>query len=80
MERWARKKIIVFTPNDYVKQAEYDGNRFQQHKCGWIIKELKDLGFKTYGINGLKKLRDFGGAIKYRPKFLWCRVSDLTQK
>ncbi len=80
MEKWARKKIVVFTPNGYVKQAEYDGNRFQQHKCGWIIKELEDLGFKTYGINGFKKLRDSGGSIKYRPKFLWCRISDLTQK
>jgi len=80
MERWARKKIIVFTPNGYVKQSEYDGNRFQQHKCSWVVKELEDLGFKTYGINGLKKIRDSGGAIKYRPKILWCRFSDLTQK
>ena len=80
MERWARKKIIVFVPNGYVKQSEYEGNQFQQHKCGWVVKELEDLGFKTYGINGLKKLRDSEGSIRYRPKLLWCRISDLTQK
>jgi hypothetical protein len=80
MENWARKKIIIFTPNGYVEQDGYDKNEFQQHKCGWSSEELGKLGFRLYGINGPKKLRNKKGAVRYRPKFLWCRIADLAQK
>jgi len=80
MEKWARKKIIIFTTNGYVKQDEYNQNPLQKHKCGWTMDELKNLGFNIRGVNGLKKLRGYGSSIKYKPKFFWTRVSDLTQK
>jgi SAM-dependent methyltransferase len=80
MEKWAKKKIIIFTPNGYVEQEGYGGNEYQLHKCGWSVKELEALGFKTHGIGGAKIIRNRGGAIKYKPKFFWCRISDLTQK
>jgi len=79
MERWTRKKVIIFTPNGYVWQNDYDKNPFQRHKCGWTVDELKNLGFKIRGVNGLKKLRGYGSSIKYKPTFLWGRISDLTQ-
>jgi len=41
---------------------------------------LKNLGFKIHGVNGLKNLRGQGGSMKYKPTFLWERISDLTQK
>ena len=80
MERWARKKVIITTPNGYIYQHEYDNNPFQEHKSGWTVEELKNLGFKIYGINGWKKLRGYKGIIKYKPIFLWNKISDLTQK
>jgi len=80
MEKWARKKIIVFTPNGYVYQDGYDNNPLQEHKSGWSIKELKELGFKIFGINGWKKLRGYKASIKYKPTLLWRIISDLTQK
>ena len=80
METWARKKIIITTPNGYIYQDEYDNNPFQEHKSGWTVEELKNLGFKIYGINGWKKLRGYKGIIKYKPIFLWNKISDLTQK
>jgi len=80
METWARKKIIITTPNGYIYQDEYDNNPFQEHKSGWTVEELKNLGFKIYGINGWKKLRGYRGGVKYKPTFLWTIISDLTQK
>ena len=80
MEKWARKKVIIFTPNGYVYQDGYDNNPFQEHKSGWGVKELEELGFKVFGINGWKKLRGYKASIKYKPSFLWERISDLTQK
>lgn len=32
---WARKLVVISTPNDYVPQDEQNGNLLQQHKAGW---------------------------------------------
>lgn len=80
MENWAKKKIIITTPNGYLWQDSYDNNPLQEHKSGWKVKELEKLKFKVYGINGWKKLRGYKGALKYKPEFFWKRISDLTQK
>jgi SAM-dependent methyltransferase len=80
MEKWARKKIIISTPNGYLYQTEVDGNPLQEYKSGWSVEELKNLGFKVRGLNGFKPLRGYAATIKYKPKFLWRIISDLTQK
>jgi len=56
MEKIARKKIILSTPNGYYPQNEYDGNPYQQHKSAWSIKDFKDLGFEVYGLGEFKSL------------------------
>lgn len=80
VEGWARKKVIITTPNLYLWQNGYDDNPFQEHKSGWSSVELKSLGFKVYGMNGWKRLKGYKASIKYKPAFLWARISDLTQK
>ena len=80
MEQWARKKVIVATPNGCLCKGTYDNNPLQEHKSGWHVKELRGLGFKVFGIAGWKGLRGHKALIKYRPAFLWMRISDLTQK
>jgi ubiquinone/menaquinone biosynthesis C-methylase UbiE len=80
METWARKKIIITTPNGYLTQNVYDSNPFQRHVSGWTSKELEKLGFKVYGMKGWKKLRGCKGIIEHKPAFLWEIFSDITQK
>lgn len=80
MEKWARKKIIITTPNGYSYQDVFDNNLLQKHISGWSSDELKNLGFKVYGISGLRGLRGYKSRIKYKPTFFWERISDLTQK
>lgn len=80
MERWAKKKAIIFTPNGFLKQKEYDKDKLQIHKSGWSIDDFKSLGFKVYGVGGYKKLRGFRARIKYKPLIFWRLISDLTQK
>lgn len=41
MERIARKKVIIFTPNGFLKQGAEFGNKFQIHLSGWSPKEMK---------------------------------------
>ena len=52
MSTLASKKIIIFTPNGFVEQEEYDGNPWQRHRSGWIVEEMQDLGFRIYGMGG----------------------------
>jgi len=80
MERWARKKVVVTTPNGYLWQGTYANNPLQEHKSGWSVKELRELEFRVFGLNGWKRLRGYKGSVKYKPTFLWARISDLTQK
>jgi len=79
MGKWARKKIIIFTPNGLVYQDGYDNNSLQEHKSGWSVKKLEKLGFKVYGINGWKKLRGYKASIKYKPTLLWRIISEYKK-
>lgn len=79
MEKIARKKVIIFTPNGFLPQREFDGNELQVHISGWEIEEMKKMGFRVVGINGLKFFRGEYSAIKYKPKVFWGRISLLSQ-
>lgn len=77
--RWAKKKVIVFTPNGYVLQKKYDSNILQEHLSGWSVDDLSNLGFKVKGVNGWIKLRGHKAIPRYKPMIFWVLISDLTQ-
>jgi len=79
MQRIATKRVVIFTPNGYFPQEEYDGNHLQVHLSGWTPKQMRELGYKVTGINGLKSLRGKYAEVVYRPRFIWQVISDLTQ-
>jgi len=88
-EKWARKKIIVSTPNGFINQKEIDKNILQKHLSGWDYQKMKKLGFKIMGLAGLKVLRtevqnetmgnDLTTSIKFKPKIFWFIVASLSQ-
>jgi len=80
MSCWARKKVIITTPNEYLQQDDIDDNPLQVHRSGWSAKELARLGFKVNGLRGYKRLRGYKGSIKYRPMLFWAKVSHISQK
>ena len=80
MEQWAKKKVVITTPNGYLWQDDYDDNPLQEHRSGWNVEELRGLGFMVFGIDGWKGLRGYKAWVKYRPEFLWMRISELTQR
>lgn len=79
MEAIAKKRVVVFTPNGFLPQGEYDHNPWQVHKSGWDIEEMEAKGYKVIGINGHKSLRGEYADIKLRPKIIWRMVSEITQ-
>jgi len=79
MERVAKHKIIIYTPNGFVPQNEFDGNIQQTHLSGWEAGELRRRGFRIYGMSGLKQLRREKGEIKFKPYFLFRPLASATQ-
>ncbi len=79
MEKIARKKVIIFTPNGFLKQGALYGNPWQVHKSGWSSKEMQKRGYAVTGINGWINLRGDLTLVKYKPRFFWDRISDITQ-
>ncbi len=57
IERVVKKRIIMTTPNGFLPTyASPDDNPEETHLCGYTAGELKKLGFKVWGFNGLKTL------------------------
>lgn len=80
MEKIASKKAVIFTPNGFLHQPEYDGNVFQAHQSGWDVKAFRNMGYEVKGINGLKFLRKEKAEIRFRPKKLFLIISNISQK
>lgn len=88
-EKWARKKVIISSPNGFIPQKAVDNNELQKHLSGWDNKKMKKLGFKTRGLAGLKILRqevendsmkdDLTTSIRFRPKIFWFIIASLSQ-
>ncbi len=56
VEKIARKKIIIFTPNGFLPQNDFNENPYMDHLSGWEVNEFKSRGFKVYGVRGLKSM------------------------
>ncbi len=79
MEKIARKKVIILTPNGFLEQHDFEGNPHQVHKSGWSQKDLEDLGYKVYGLRGLKNLRDKNASIRFKPWIFWGFLAFLSE-
>ncbi len=73
------KKIIILTPNGFVKQEKYDNNMYQIHKSGWTVEDMNKLGFKCFGVSGLKSLRGDYALTKIKPAFIGNIISNITE-
>ncbi len=78
MEKIARKKIVIFTPNGFLHQDEYHKNDYQIHKSGWDVNVFKKINFKIYGINGLKFIRGEYAKVKLKYADLWQKISEIS--
>lgn len=90
-QKWARKKVIISTPNGFWPQGALDGNVLQIHVCGWTIEELEALGMRVSGLAGLRALRrenegipkegvsPLAATLKWKPWQITLAMAAITQ-
>ncbi len=78
-EEVAKKKVIVLTPNGFYKQEPYARNPYQVHKSGWSKRDLQRLGYRVYGLRGLKYLRGEYATIYKKPWIVWAALSFISE-
>lgn len=78
MEKIAKKKIIIFTPNGFLPQHEFHNNIYQIHKSAWNVNIFRKMNFKIYGIHGLKFIRGELAHVKRRPIEFWGDISVIS--
>ncbi len=71
MERIARKKILLFTPNGFLPQHSLYDNDLQVHLSGWTAQEMQSLGFKVIGLMGPRFMRGEQYKHKFKPAALF---------
>lgn len=77
MEKVAKKKVIVLTPNGYIDQHD-DENKYQAHLSGWRPTDFTKRGYKVYGRYGLPIFRGEKAALRARPKWFWGLISEAS--
>jgi hypothetical protein len=80
MERIARKKVVVFTPNGFVAQPPTPDNPHQLHRSGWTAAEMRARGYEIRGLGGWRPLRGAYAAPRIHPYWLTERLSLLTER
>jgi len=80
MERIARKKVVIFTPNGFVAQPATADNPHQLHRSGWTVAEMRARGYDVVGIGGWRPLRGAYALPRIRPFWLTERLSLLTER
>lgn len=80
MERVAKKRVIIGTPNGFMPQdGSFEGNCLQEHVSGWRIWDFEDRGYQLCGFGGWKPMKGPYAKPKWWPGPFWHRVSMLTE-
>jgi 2-polyprenyl-3-methyl-5-hydroxy-6-metoxy-1,4-benzoquinol methylase len=75
MEAWARRKVIITTPNGFLPKDACHDNIHQEHLSGWTADDLRQRGYSVKGISGMKVIRE-----RCMPTMFWRRVFDLSSR
>ncbi|MFA5828046.1 MAG: methyltransferase domain-containing protein [Candidatus Shapirobacteria bacterium] len=88
-EKWAKKKVIISSPNGFLLQHAVDNNPHQRHLSGWTYEKMQLLGYKCHGLAGLRVFRretqsntmgdDLLVSIRWWPKPFWFAIATLSQ-
>jgi 2-polyprenyl-3-methyl-5-hydroxy-6-metoxy-1,4-benzoquinol methylase len=79
MEKIAKRRVVLLTPNGFLPQEAHSGNPYQEHRSGWSVQEMRSMGFEVIGVNGWKPLLGQFAQPRFWPAPLWRVLSRLSQ-
>ena len=79
MEKIAKKKVIILTPNGYQHQHAVGGNPYQVHRSGWQVEDFLARGYTVRGLRGYKNIRGELKTFRYKPWFFWGIAALLSE-
>jgi hypothetical protein len=74
---YAKKLVVVETPNGFVYQEGTFDNPFQAHLSGWNYEDFDRLGYSIIGTFGLKFLRQSSNKGAFKIYFKGLRIVEL---
>jgi len=79
IEKVARKKIILFTPNGFIENDLVDDDPYQAHVSSWCPEDYRAMGYKVVGSTGLRWLLGKGSLPEHQPYTLFQILALLAQ-
>lgn len=79
MELWAKKKVIIFTPNGFVENDKVDGDPYQIHVSAWEPCDYRKRGYKVAGATGLRYIFGKASLPKYHPYSVFAILGMLSK-
>jgi hypothetical protein len=79
IERCARKRVVLFTPNGYTDNDEVDGGKWQKHQSSWEPEDYTKRGYTVVGATGWRKIVGKAALPNRRPYNLFFLLAILTQ-
>lgn len=79
MEKIARKRVVILTPNGFYHQDHLHGNPHQEHLSAWSAKDFQKNNYQTRGLRGLRYLRGEYATIRLKPWIFWGFISFVSE-
>jgi predicted TPR repeat methyltransferase len=79
LEAITRIGLLIITPNGYIENPVTDENPFMAHKCGYSVKDLKDLGYRVTGAGGPGILRTTHAVPRWNVSIMYALLSLLSR-
>lgn len=79
IEKVARKRVILFTPNSFVENELVDDDLYQAHVSAWWPEDYRRRGYKVIGSTGVRWLLGVGSLPEYRPHLLFQLLALVAQ-
>lgn len=79
MEKCAKRKVILYTPNGFVPNDLHDGDPYQAHVSAWEPGDYQERGYSVKGATGLRWLFGKDSLFKYHPYSVCSILGMLSQ-
>lgn len=81
MERTARKRVIIFTPNGFIENdlVDDDDDPWQEHVSAWEPEDYLKRGYTVKGATGIRWVLGKASLPRLRPYSLWAILAMISQ-